>query len=393
MIPADEQLLAVAEHAVALTRGEAQATAWWERRAGHEDTAGIEVVLVRGGTATTGRADGFDEAAARHAVERLDGPEPATGLPGPSGIARTHQGFDPAVLRGTSPDAAASGGATVDVRAAKVAIVSSRGIRAVERRSVVRAEAVAERDGRVVRATGIAPGLAGVDLETLREEAQAALGAAPPAEAPSGEPAVVLGPAAVAAVLDALRPRFAAGGERLAQGTRVAASCIALAESPRFAGTLPRSLDAEGVPRQPVPLLQDGVAHRLVSDSASGSSTGHATLPARPAPRAEHLVLVGGGAADVTELASPVGDGVFVGAIELDGTGAAHGRGLFAIEGGRLGAALADAVIELAPLDVLAATQALTMRQRAVPYGGPDARTAAATVCPALRATAGVRFA
>ena len=69
-------------------------------------------------------------------------------------------------------------------------------------------------------------------------------------------------------------------------GTRVAAPAINLSDSPRFAGTLPRAFDAEGVPKAPLPLIQDGVAHRVVHDPRSAAragdgarSTGHATAP------------------------------------------------------------------------------------------------------------------
>jgi predicted Zn-dependent protease len=60
-------------------------------------------------------------------------------------------------------------------------------------------------------------------------------------------------------------------------GTRVAAPCINLSDSPRFAATLPRSYDALGAPLAPAPLIQDGVLHRVLD-----------RLP-------WHLVLVGGG--------------------------------------------------------------------------------------------------
>ena len=67
-------------------------------------------------------------------------------------------------------------------------------------------------------------------------------------------------------------------------GTRVAAPTINLADSPRFARTLPRAFDAEGVPKAPLPLIQDGVAHAVVHDTRSAAragttSTGHALAP------------------------------------------------------------------------------------------------------------------
>ena len=69
------------------------------------------------------------------------------------------------------------------------------------------------------------------------------------------------------------------------RGARIVAPAINLSDSPRFPGTLPRTYDAEGVPRRPVPLIQDGVAHHVVADS------GHRRLDRpRDPPRARRAV-------------------------------------------------------------------------------------------------------
>src|SRR6185369_16277642 len=57
-------------------------------------------------------------------------------------------------------------------------------------------------------------------------------------------------------------------------GTRVAASAINLSDSPRFTRTLPRAFDFEGTPKAPIPLIQDGVAHRVVHDTRSAALAG-----------------------------------------------------------------------------------------------------------------------
>ena len=46
--------------------------------------------------------------------------------------------------------------------------------------------------------------------------------------------------------------------------TRVAAAAVNLADSPFYPGALARGFDAEGVPKQPLPLIQDGIAHAVV---------------------------------------------------------------------------------------------------------------------------------
>src|SRR5215212_585760 len=95
-------------------------------------------------------------------------------------------------------------------------------------------------------------------------------------------------------------------------GTAVAAPSINLSDSPRFPRTLPRAFDAEGVPKAPLPLIQDGVAQGVVHDVnsaalAGASSTGHALAAGGSAsgPLPTNLVLAGGGA-DEAELCAPI---------------------------------------------------------------------------------------
>jgi predicted Zn-dependent protease len=210
-----------------------------------------------------------------------------------------------------------------------------------------------------------------------------------------GEYAVVLGPWAVAEVLRRAALSFGGPWSPVADrlGTRVAASAVNLSDSPRFAATLQRSYDAEGAPRQPMPLIQDGVAHRLAE-----AGTGHAqgpggvggTLP-------EHLVLVGGGAASISELAAPVERGLFIPALSLHGAwvvgrrGAALAEGVRLIRDGEPGAAAPNLAVLFEPLELLGAVQALSARQRTIPPPVQlSARTASATVAPAARIAGGL---
>ena len=114
----------------------------------------------------------------------------------------------------------------------------------------------------------------------------------------------MLGPWAVAEVLRRVAVSFGGPWSPLADrlGHRVAAPAVNLSDSPRFAATLTRSYDAEGCPRLPLPLIQVGVAHRL-----AGPGTGHALgVGGAGGCLPEHLVLVGGGSSNVSELAAPV---------------------------------------------------------------------------------------
>ena len=409
----ESDVLALAERALAHAGQRAQASAAWERRLRNvpepyvEEASIVEVVAVdRGvGRVTT---DAVDEAGLRAAGEAArelaaQGAEPASAdLPEPV-PGRRHDGWDPAVLA-LDPEAVAAelkaraGGARIvwHAAAARAAVVSTSGVRAGEQRSFVALRVAEERDGRTTTDEAAAIGPGRLDVDGLLERLARLRSDAPLSDAPADELPVVLGPVAVAVVLDLLRPHFGAlaatGASVVADklGRRVVASCIALSESPRFPGTLPRSYDAEGVARSPLPLIQDGVAHRVVRDSASpgGPSTGHATVALAAAPVAQHLVLVGGGATDDDELMRPIDRGLYIPAIDRAGR---HALGAALIEGGRRGTPLRDFEVAIDSLAVLAGAQALTMRQQLIPTDDVSARTIGASVCPALRSTSGIR--
>lgn len=204
-----------------------------------------------------------------------------------------------------------------------------------------------------------------------------------------GELPVVLGPDAVGGLLDELGAiafnglAHAEGRGALAGrlGTRVAASAINLADSPRFARTLPRAFDLEGVPKAPVPLIQDGVAHRVVHDTRSAAragggatSTGHALAPGGSpwGPRPTNLVLIGGGAADEDELAAPIERGLYV--TRLWYLNVVHERsalltgttrdGTFLIEDGRITRPVRDLRFTQSIVDALAGVVQVSREQR-----------------------------
>jgi PmbA protein len=247
-----------------------------------------------------------------------------------------------------------------------------------------------------------------------RAAAKAASGGRP-AELEPGEHPVVFEPYAVGWLCDLLagtafnglahaEGRGALSG-RL--GQVVAAPAINLADSPRFARTLPRAFDAEGVSKAPLPLIEDGVAHAVAHDlrsaaRAGGHSTGHALAPGgdRDGPHPTNLVLAGGGAADEQELAARVDRGVYVTrlwyanvvrpketlvtAVTRDGT--------FLIEEGRVTRPLRDLRLTDSVLGILSRTQALTGRQKLTSDGEfYGRRFAFGVVCPALLASS-VRF-
>jgi PmbA protein len=256
------------------------------------------------------------------------------------------------------------------------------------------------------------------DSRALAERAaRKALMDGEPAELPPGEYTVVFEPHAVGWLCDLLafcafnglahaEGRGALDG-RL--GEQVAAPAINLADSPVHPRTLPRTFDAEGRLKSPLPLIQDGVAHRVAHDLRSAAlagdgatSTGHALAPGGDAagPHPTNLVLAGGGAADEAELCAPVERGIYVTrlwyanivrpketlitAVTRDGT--------FLIEDGRVTRPLRDLRLTDSVLGILSRTQALSRDQQLTSDGEfYGRRFAYGVVCPALRADA-VRF-
>ncbi len=167
-------------------------------------------------------------------------------------------------------------------------------------------------------------------------------------------------------------------------GERVAAPAVNLSDSPRFAATLQRGIDAEGTPKVPVPLIQDGVAHGVVHDLRSAAlagarSTGNALAPGGDpeGPRPTNLVLIGGGAADEEELCAPRGarrlrDAALVREPRAPGESlvtAVTRDGTFLIEDGRITAARARPAADRQVLGILARTAALGARQELVSEG------------------------
>jgi PmbA protein len=101
-------------------------------------------------------------------------------------------------------------------------------------------------------------------------------------------------------------------------GERVFDPRFSLADDALAAEGLPKAFDFEGVPKQRVELVVDGVARDVVWDRRTGAragkrSTGHALAPPAQAhgPLALNLA-VGAGDASLEELAERVGEGIFV---------------------------------------------------------------------------------
>ena len=405
------------------------------------DDTSVELVALRDGhvgRASTGRSDepALRDCAARAlaaaaAAARCAGPGAYPGFPAVADPPRAHEGHDPDTARldagrgGAALDAAFAAAELAGVEAhgtwtageVETAIASTSGAAFAERVTDAFMKVVCLAPGGrsgYAAATGVS--VDAIDAPALAERAagkasakgeQATLG--------PGEHAVVMEHHAVAALLEALAATafdglaHAEGRGALAGrlGTRVAAPAVNLSDSPRYPGTLPRGFDAEGLPKAPRPLIQDGVAQGVAHDTrsaalAGAASTAHAQVAggSPQGPRPTNLVLIGGGAADETELCAPVERGVYVTrlwywnvvrpkealitAVTRDGT--------FLIEDGMVTRPLHDLRLTDSVLSILADVQELAARPLLTSEGEfYGRRFATGVVCPAIRVGA-VRF-
>jgi predicted Zn-dependent protease len=410
------------------------------------EDATIAISVLRDGhvgSASTNHDDDKSLAACGRAAEaaaisaaRTRGPGLYPGFPEP-GPLRLHNGFDPATaeldpaIGGRAMAAAFEIAARHDVEAhgvwsagdVETAIASTTGVAAIDRvtDAFMKTTCIAP-SGRSGWASRTAVASSEIDTVAIAEAAAVrATGAfaerRDPVNLPPGEYPVVLAPAAVGEMLEwlgwAAFNGLAHAEERGALvgrlGQRVVAPSINLSDSPRFPATLPRAFDAEGVPKAPLPLIQDGVAHAVVHDTRSAAvagggahTTGHALEPGGSpwGPLPTNLVLVGGGAADEAELCAAIERGVYVTRLwytnvlrpkETLITGVTR-DGTFLIEDGRIAAPLEDLRLTDRVLRILEGTEALTRRQTLWSEGEfYGRRFATGVVTPAIRA-ASVRF-
>jgi predicted Zn-dependent protease len=400
------------------------------------DDTSVEVAVARDGH--VGRAatnDDSDEAladcgrradAAAQAAARAAGSGPYPGFPAPAEIEAAGGGAgdpDPAMggraLAAAFETADASGVEAHGVWTAadvETTVASASGTLASQRvgDAFMKVICVAP-SGRSGYAACTAQSASRIDPRRLSEEAaRKATHPGEQATLPPGEYPVVLEHHAVGALLDLLAgPAFdglahAEGRGALVDrlGSAVAAPGVNISDSPRLHATIRRAFDAEGVPKGPLPLIQDGVAHRVVHDTRSAAvagarSTGHAGAPGGgPGPVPTNMVMVGGGAASHEELCAPVERGVYVTRLWYGNVvrpketlvTAASRDGTFLIEDGQITRPLADMRLTDSVLGILARTEALSSRPLLTSEGEfYGRRFASGVVCPAIRAR-GVRL-
>jgi PmbA protein len=438
--------LELAERTLALCEGEVQVSVTRERsllsrfarsrptQATAIDDITVNVVVLRDGQTGSAETNLTGEDALRATFARADaaaraaaviGPGEHPGLPDPPAAYPAHDGWDAqtaeldparagAALERAFAIAAQHGFEAFGIWTAgevEEAIATSTGLRASDLVTDAYMKVIC-RDDAGRSGWGAAGGqtLAAIDVDAIAERAARKVPRSDPAELGPGEYPVVLEPEAIGELLQFLG-NLAFNGLAHAEGrgalegrlgTPVAAPAINLADSPRFPGTLPRAFDQEGIPKAPLPLIQDGIAHAVCYDLrsarlAGATTTGHAVEPGGSAFGAvpTNLVLAGGGAADCAELAAPIERGLYVTrtwyvnpvhAKQTLLTGTTR-DGTYLIEDGQITRPVRDVRFTDSVLRILEATEALTSAQRFVTaadfYGR---RYAFGVVCPALRA-------
>jgi PmbA protein len=292
-----------------------------------------------------------------------------------------------------------------------VAVVTSAGFGAEESSTDVTTITLAATDGVSGYAEQTAWGVRGIDPSAVaREAVETAQRTANAGEVEPGPYRAVLGPWAVGELLQYFAFDAFSGlallEERSYLSGRLGERCfdekVSIADDALDPLGLPKAFDFEGVPKQRVPLVEDGVLRGAVWDSRSAAlagdgreSTGHAAPPAvrRWSPLPFALSLAGGEAESVDELVELVGEGIYVTRLHYLGiveprqgilTGMTR-DGTFRIRGGKLAEPLVNLRFTVAVPDVLAEvpglTRETTLTNQAAFY---DERFAYGALVPAL---------
>ena len=268
-----------------------------------------------------------------------------------------------------------------------VAVASSKGIRAAERRTTSQLLTVTmgPDDG-----TGYAEHCA-VDATTIdaaaigREAAQRARASRNPVAVDPGDYPVVLHHYAVVDLLDMLGylgfSALAVQEDRsfFEPGKRVASPLVTIADDGRDPAGLPMGFDAEGVPKQRLALLDAGVCRDLAFDAQTAArvgrrSTGHGLPAPNPwGPFPTNMVMAAGDAS-FDELVGGLDRGLLV--TRFHYTNPVHGKkliitgmtrdGTFLVEGGRIVGPVRNLRFTMSYLDALAGVEAVSRERRCV---------------------------
>lgn len=378
----------------------------------HQNVASAEILVnlrfVRGrrvGVASSGR---MDEEGLRALVERaasiagnVEELEDWAGLPEASVAAPLPEAWSEGTATAT-PELRADGARAViaaadeagvtaygsfSTDAEAVAVASSKGIRAAERRTTSQLLTVTmgPDDG-----TGYAEQCA-VDATTIdaaaigREAAQRARASRNPVAIDPGDYPVVLDHYAVVDLLDMLGylgfSALAVQEDRsfFEPGKRVASPLVTVTDDGRDQAGLPVGFDAEGVPKQRLALLDAGVCRDLAFDAQTAArvgrrSTGHGLPAPNPyGPFPTNMVMAPGDAT-FDDLVGGLDRGLLV--TRFHYTNPVHSKkviitgmtrdGTFLVEGGRIVGPVRNLRFTMSYLDALAGVEAVSRERRCI---------------------------
>ena len=370
------------------------------------DDTNVTLRVVRDGrvgVAVTNRTseDGLRELAARaaDAVERVRADPDFPGLPEPATPPRL-DGYDDETAELGPAEQARLAAAAIDATGetpaygfftsgvTELAVASTTGLETSQRVTDATALVLAAAEGLSGYATQTSSAVANVDPEACgKEAAEKAARTSGAGELEPGAYRAVLEPYALGEMLQYFAwDAFGALGlleERsyLAGriGERIVDEKVSIADDCLDPQGLPKAFDFEGVPKQRVTLVEDGVARGVVWDRrtakrAGGDSqtTGHAppvTLQAY-GPLAFGISMAGGDADSVDDLVAAVGDGIYVTRVHYLGIVDPRGGvltgmtrdGTFRIRDGKLAEPLVNLRFTVAVPNMLADVPALSRR-------------------------------
>ncbi len=281
-----------------------------------------------------------------------------------------------------------------------MAVANSKGVRAAERRTTSQLLTVTMGPD---EGTGYAERCA-VDATTIdaaaigREAAERARSSVHPAAIDPGDYPVVLDHYAVVDLLDMLGylgfSALAVQEDRsfVEPGRRVGSSLVTIMDDGRDPAGLPMSFDAEGVPKQRLMLLDDGVCRDLAFDAqtaarAGRQSTGHGLPAPNPYGPFPTNMVMAPGESTLDELVGGLERGLLV--TRFHYTNPVHGKrviitgmtrdGTFLVEDGQMVGPVRNLRFTMSYLDALANVEAISRERRCL------RGFLGASVVPALR--------
>jgi predicted Zn-dependent protease len=353
--------------------------------AGRMDDEGVRALVERAGDIAANVEELEDWAG----LPEADAPQPleAAWSDGTAGATPELRADGARAVIAAADEAGVTAFGSFSTDAEAVAVASSKGIRAAERRTTSQLLTVTmgPHDG-----TGYAEQCA-VDATTIdaaavgREAAERARSSRNPVAIEPGDYPVVLHHYAVVDLLDMLGylgfSALAVQEDRsfFETGKQVASLLVTITDDGRDPAGLPMSFDAEGVPKQRLALLDAGVCRDLAFDAQTAArvgrrSTGHGLPAPNPYGPFPTNMVMSAGDASFEELVGGLDRGLLV--TRFHYTNPVHGKrviitgmtrdGTFLVEGGRVVGPVHNLRFTMSYLDALAGVEAVSRERRCI---------------------------